>query len=364
MKLFEFELKTKIKFGEGEFQNIDKYVKELGYHKVFFVIDKKVYEIDYVKETFENTDFYKIEKIIYDFGEPTYDLLEKNRIKNKKNLPNCFIGIGGGSVIDFAKGLALLSTNNKQSIKYRGFPIDINPPLPVIAVPTTAGTGSDVTYNAVFIDTKEKKKLGINTKLNFPKLAILDPTFIQTCPNSVMISSGMDAFTHAIEGFGAKQSTEISKIFSKDAIKRLMYWLQYIKSRQKDIQVCENLMIGSYTAAIGLMNSGSGPSGALSYILGANFNIPHGIAGAIFLPHIIEHNINHGFTYDNLFNSDQIYDLYDNLKINYKSLKQFNIDSSNIDILLKGTESLQPAFDQNPVPFTVNDAKKLLEKMI
>lgn len=366
MEPVDFEVRTHLKFGIGEAGQIQKYINELGFKKPLIVIDSHVINSEYgqaVMSKFNN----HMEYIVYDFGEPTYTLLEQFRERTQG--VDCMVGIGGGSVIDFSKGLALLSTNKGAAIEYRGFPTGINKPLPVIAVPTTAGTGSEVTYNAVFTDTSINKKLGINTKENFPVLAILDPTFLKNCPREVLISTGMDGLVHTLESFSATKSNIVTKPLSVVAFEYILPALENLNIKYKDDETLSMLMIGSYYAGIALMNSGSGPTGALSYILGTNFNVPHGIAGATFLPHIIKHNEDNGYEYQYMLSinrklSDIVFDLCAKLDINNYSLQQFNVTPQNIEILLKETESLEGAFKQNPVVFTVEDAKALLRRMI
>jgi len=359
-----FELTTHAKFGAGELENLKKYVIELGYKKIAFVIDKNVSKTEYWKKTYKKLSTLPISTILlYNSGEPTYQLLEDYRRMFYMN--DVIIGIGGGSVIDFAKGLAFLATNKEPALEYRGFPKNCNKPLPVIAVPTTAGTGSEVTYNAVFVD-ENKKKLGINTTLNFPKLAILDPKLVQTCPKSVMISSGLDALTHAVESYGATKSTLITRALSVTAMHSLLGNLRHINSKNRtSLEVCSNLQQAAYMAGIALMNSGSGPAGAMSYILGPKFNVPHGLAGAIFLPYVVQHNEEKGFKYPIEDLSVKLFTLYNFLNIDVSDIRKYNIKTaSDLRILAEGIETLQPAFDQNPVPFTVEDAKDIVRKMI
>lgn len=354
--MFEFELKTKAIFGVGEFENLGKYVHDLGFSNIHIIIDNNVYNTSYAKPV---VDSLHGEITSYNSGEPTYQLLEKSRQIIKPDT-DCVVAIGGGSVIDFAKGLAFLATNEGAALLYRGFPTNINNPLPVIAIPTTAGTGSEVTYNAVFIDTEAKKKLGINTKLNFPKLAILDPNLLKSCPKSVLVSSGMDALVHSVESYCTGQSNALTKTLSTKAY-------ELITTGLSDINYV-NLQLGAYLAGIVLMNSGGGPTGALSYILGTQFNVPHGLAGAVFLPHIVNFNQRHGYWYDDLYETrtvdNTVKELCKKFDIDYTSLKQFGVNKSNVDVLLNECESLQGAFDQNPVPFNVEDAKNIIKDMI
>jgi len=362
----DFEVRTHVKFGEGESRNTFKYITEMGYENPLIIIDKNILDTKLGQDVI--TPYNKrLNCIKYYFGEPTYSLLDAYR--NRTENSDCVIGIGGGSVIDFAKGLALLSTNDKAAIEYRGFPREVNKPLPVIAVPTTAGTGSEVTYNAVFTDTNSKKKLGINTKENFPVLSILDPLFLLDCPFEVLVSTGMDGLIHSIESFSTTNANMITKPLSVIGFEYIMSSLSNISKKSRRRMFLHLLMAGSYYSGMALMNSGSGPTGALSYILGSNFNVSHGIAGATFLPHIIEHNEENGFDYRSFLKlrknlSVVVYDLCNNFSINNNSLRQFGVNESNIKILLDATETLTAAFKQNPVPFDVDDAKTILERMI
>ncbi len=387
---FEFNLKTKTKFGEGVALNLSQYLKELKFKKIGVIVDSGVIDVDYIKEILENLKKENLETIkIWRYnlgGEPDYDSLDKIKLefldKSFKPVVDCFVGIGGGSVIDFAKGLATLVVNSGESRKYRGFPVDINPSLPTIALPTTAGTASEVTYNAVFIDWGEKKKLGINTMHNFPILAILDPKLTLSCPKLVTVSSGMDALTHALESYVATKSNYLTRIFAKEAFKLVFNNLKKVLDNPENLEIRAGLQLGAYLAGISLMNSGSGPAGALSYILGTNFKVPHGLASAIFLPYIVEHNIQNGYDYGDLYelieganknlsskeNKSQefckeIFKLSRKLDVP-PNLKEVGVNENNLKILLKNVENLGPAFSQNPILFSIDDGKKLLTKLI
>jgi len=385
----EFNLKTKTKFGVRTATNLGRYLKELSFKKIGIIIDPGVYSLEYMKEILGNIKEEGVSKVkVWEYNlnaEPDYDSLDKIKLyfwdRNSKPVVDCFVGIGGGSVIDFAKGLSTLVVNPGKAITYRGFPTNIKPSLPTIAVPTTAGTGSEVTYNAVFIDWRDKKKLGINTIYNFPVLAILDPILTLGCPKSVTISSGMDALVHTLESYASCRSNPLTKIFAKGAFNLIFNNLHKVLDDPKSIEIRANLQLGAYLAGISLMNSGSGPTGALSYPLGVHFEVPHGLAGAVFLPYIVKHNVEKGYDYS------ELYDLIENTdkSINSKEKKQlfpkklgelcnklgvpstlrvFNVDENNIGILLKETEHLYEAFAQNPTPFSVEDGKRLLMKMI
>jgi len=365
---FQFEVNTKIYAGKHEALNIKKYLKDNNIKSPFLVIDRAVFNTEYGKDFIEKADLDAI--LVYSEAEPTYELLESYREETNKTKSKAVIGLGGGSVMDFAKGLAFLATNKKPALEYRGFPTGHKKPLPIVTIPTTAGTGSEVTYNAVFINAQTQQKLGINTKDCFPTFSILDPVFIQSCPKPVIVSSGLDALTHAIESYGATKANDITRAMSHKAMELILFWLGMIKSIKNDIMIAEKLQYGAYLAGMALMNSGSGPSGALSYYLGPRFNVPHGLAGAIFLPYVTEYNEANGVKYPK-FNPEyvggltyDIFDLYDKLNFDYKTLEHFGVTKDNLPKLLEGIEKLQPAFDQNPVPFKTKNAENIIRRLM
>lgn len=386
---FEFNVRTKTKIGPGESLNLVKYLKEMPFKRIGVIVDGKISELNYVQNILNNINFEfpgKSKVWKYDLGsEPDYDSLDRVSLifKNKQgnSLVDCFVAIGGGSVIDFAKGLATLATNKGKAISFRGFPTNINPSLATIALSTTAGTGSEVTFNTVFIDKNEKRKLGINTKNNFPVLAILDPNLILSCPKNVSVSSGVDSIVHALEGYISKKSDVMTKIFARESFKLMFNNLPKFLKNPKDTEAGMNLQLGAYLGGLTLLGSGGGPTGALSYSLGVNFKVPHGLAGGVFLPYIVEYNAKKGYDFKELYDAiegnskvfnkkrkndlfcKKIFQLWKKLGVP-DNLKKFGVNSENIIILLKEAENYEKAFSQNPMPFSVEDGKKLLLKLV
>ncbi|NQT32513.1 MAG: iron-containing alcohol dehydrogenase, partial [Candidatus Omnitrophica bacterium] len=281
--LFSFQKKTETKFGEGIFKDLPKMIDGLGYKKVGIIIDPAVYRKKEVKAVVDVMSD-RFETIVHEYklkGEPSYAYLDEAKsefVKDGHSKVDCFVGIGGGSCMDFAKGLATLVNNEGDAIEYRGFPIDINASLPAIAVPTTSGTGSELAYNAVFVETNEKKKLGINTESNYPVLAILDPELTVSCPRGVTISSGLDALVHTLESFVSKKANDMSRLCSRKAFKLIFNNLAKVVDNPTDIKARARMMKGACWAMIALSNSSSGPTGAMSYLLGAQYDVLHGIA--------------------------------------------------------------------------------------
>ena len=382
---FEFHLKTDLVFGAGSALKLAHRIHGMQRHRIGLVVDPAIASSDYVQRIlggFRDHPFEDVMTWVYDIkGEPDYDSLDRviGTFRDPGGVAkvDCFVGIGGGSVIDFAKGLATLATNPGPAIQYRGFPSGLHPSLPVIAIPTTAGTGSEVTYNAVFIDQSEKRKLGINTLHNFPTLAILDPNLITTCPPAVLVSSGIDSLVHAVESFAAKRSNPLTRIFARAAISRTYPGLARVLDEPGDLDLLSDLQLGAYLAGISLMNSGSGPAGALSYPLGVHFRVPHGLAGGIFLTRLVEHNVARGFDYSDLYNAicegetsltrerknGNFIELLEALsrKLGIPcDLGVLGVNRGNVAPLLRDIENLGGAFEQNPVEFTIEDGKKMV----
>jgi alcohol dehydrogenase class IV len=389
MMNLEFNLRTKTYVGKGSLLKITDYLQENNYTKVGFIVDNAVKNNEFIAELIGKLEVLNViaVKWYYDLPfEPDYASLEEKKWLFKKNeeaLVDVIIAIGGGSVMDFGKGIATLVTNHGPALSYRGFPKGLNPSIPVIAVPTTAGTASEVTFNAVFTDTESGKKLGINTHNNFPILAILDSNMTLNSPFTVALSSGLDALVHTFESFACNNSNPYTKIFAKEAFSLLYKNIESALLEPSSEQARENMLFGAYLAGISLFNAGSGPAGGLSYPLGVVCKVPHGIAGGFVLPYLIEYNVKNGYTeYAQLYNaafgdnkSEQLntdkekserivslmFELYDRLKV-WSFVEKYNVDITS-QKLNDYIDLLQGGFDQNPVKIPTAEGKVFLKKI-
>ncbi len=203
----------------GEYSIIE-IIKDKGFKFLGIVCDEKLFQnSDHVRNMIvQLEEQYAVLLKLYDHPfEPSYQyldrLMEEIKEKNLNKTLDVWIGIGGGSSMDTAKGLAILCKNDGPSIQYKGFPKDLNKPLPVIAIPSTTGSGSEVVYNASFIDEDSQVKMGINYTSHYPEISILDPVIVSSAPNSVLSSSGCDALVHSLEGFTSKNSNHVTRVF-------------------------------------------------------------------------------------------------------------------------------------------------------
>lgn len=371
----QFNLQTRMFSEIGWSRNLPQFVKDLGWRDVVVFVDKAVYNTPYGQEIIPQFCTTVIE--IDARTEPTYERLQAyaEEVRFFKKWDGSVI-IGGGSTLDMGKALCALRTNWLPAIEYRGFDKLTQPQIPSICVPTTAGTGSEVTFNAVFTDTVEQRKLGINGRYMNAAYAVLDAEWLRECPYGACVSAGMDALVHCLESWMCKQHTQISRAFSREAFRLLYKNLpQIVTTRPFDAD--QELLLAAFFAGAALYNSGSGIAGALSYPLGVHYGIPHGIAGGMWIADVVDYNVASGYNdfddliYSTLAQGDGwkknrnenfaklIRKLSNTLNVP-KSLGKWGVTMENLPDL----EPLQAAFDQNPVKFTPAQARKMIERRL
>lgn len=201
------------------------------------------------------------------------------------------VGIGGGSALDLAKAAAVLITNPGSAVDYVGLDLVKEPGKPSIMLPSTAGTGSEVTFTAVFTRRADNFKGGINGRLLYPHTAILDPLLTVSCPPYISAVVGMDALTHAMEAYTSRAATPLSDLNALKAIQLIGENLRQAVAHGENLEARENMLLGSYLAGLALAQAGVGAVHAMAYPLGALFDIPHGEANAVLLPYVLEFNL-------------------------------------------------------------------------
>ncbi|MEO2082679.1 MAG: iron-containing alcohol dehydrogenase, partial [Desulfurobacteriaceae bacterium] len=198
--------------------------------------------------------------------------------------PTLLVAIGGGSPIDVAKVISVMLKNEGDITEFIGVPEAFrNPGVPLIAIPTTAGSGSEVTPYAVLTDFEKVRKAPLISRHLFPVLAIDDPELTVTMSPILTTSTGVDALTHAIESLLSKRATPISKLYSMKAIKLVFRFLPRAYGNPKDLQAREGMMLASLLGGMAITDAGAGLVHTLAHILGVLYRVPHGIANGVFL---------------------------------------------------------------------------------
>ncbi len=292
-KTFSFTGAKKIVFGNGSFDEIVEHIKESGGDKPLIVLDKGLSETGFRQKVSALLDKGGMKYAIFDRieAEPALELADEGTKIALKDKCDAVVGIGGGSAMDVAKAIAVLAANRGKAVDYLGLNKVPGRGLPKIMVPTTAGTGSEVTFTAVFSRKDLKKKEGMNSPYLYPELALLDPKLTLSLPPEPTAATGIDALCHAIESYTSVNSSPMSELVSLEAIDLISLSLRTCVHNGSNLEAREQMLLGSLYAGLGLANAGVGAAHSLSYPLGGKYGISHGLANTIMLPPVMEFNL-------------------------------------------------------------------------
>ncbi|MBF0413991.1 MAG: iron-containing alcohol dehydrogenase [Desulfamplus sp.] len=293
---FEFSLPTKLVYGAGIIGNIEKAVTRFGMKRALLVTDAILAEagpVEKVKKGFQNTGIDIAS--VFDNVPPNSTLKTVQDCAAQGVADNCnmVIAVGGGSVIDTAKVANLVMKKGGKVQDHMGaYLLDINESLfPSIIIPTTAGTGSEVTKVAVIADPDNDVKLPFAEEQFLPQLAILDPELTLSLPGKLTASTGMDALVHAIEAYVDKEWSPASDALALHAIKLISENILIACAKPNDIEARGAMLIGSFLAGVAFSHSMVGMVHGISHALGGVYHIPHGLANALILPEVMEYNL-------------------------------------------------------------------------
>jgi alcohol dehydrogenase len=291
---FQFDHKTKVIFGAEKINLIGAITKDFG-KRALIVSDKGITNSGIADKVTEKLRDREINYVIYDnvVSNPTDKNCEEAAEIAKSFSADVIIGVGGGSAMDTAKAANVLITQGGTCEEHAVNRCFEKPLLPLICVPTTSGTGSEVTFEAVITIGRLARKASISdgSKLA-PNVAVMDPALTVSVPPLVTASTGMDALTHAIEAYTCKYAQPISDGLACYAMEMISKSIKDATFDGNDISARTNMMIGSLMAGMAFTNSFLGAVHSISERLGGFYNIPHGVANAIFLPYVIEFNMN------------------------------------------------------------------------
>ena len=280
-------------FGKGAREKLAPEIKNRGFKKAFVVTDKSLAECGVIN---------KVTDVLEKAGIPfeVYSEVKPNpTIKNvtdgieacKKSGADVIVAVGGGSSIDTAKGISIVMTNPDRAdiVSLNGASNTVNRGMPVIALPTTSGTAAEVTINYVITDEEREVKMVCVDPHDIPIMAIVDSDLMATMPKSLASATGMDALTHAVEGYITKAHNTMSDMFHMKAIKLIFKYLPSAVN-EKDEEAIEMMGLAQYIAGMGFSNVGLGIVHSMAHQLGAVYDTPHGLANAILLPTVMRFN--------------------------------------------------------------------------
>lgn len=280
-------------FGENAREVLAEEIKKKGFKKALLVSDKNLVEVGLTNKIIKVLDDNHLDYTLYDEikPNPTVENVKQGVIACKEANADYIIALGGGSSIDTSKAIGIIMTNPEFSdvVSLEGVANTKNKSLPIIALPTTAGTAAEVTINYVITDTKNVKKMVCVDPHDIPIISIVDTDLMSTMPKSLAAATGMDALTHAIEGYITLAHWTMTDMFHIQAIKMIFENLEKAVN-EKEKEAITNMGIAQYIAGMGFSNVGLGIVHSMAHALGAVYDTPHGVANALLLPYVMEYN--------------------------------------------------------------------------
>lgn len=278
--------------GAGAIQEIAGEVKGRGFKKCFVCSDPDLIKFGVTKKVTDVLDAASIAYEVYSEikPNPTVQNVKTGVAAFKASGADCIIAIGGGSSMDTAKaiGIIIMNLEFEDVVSLEGVAPTKNKCVPIIAVPTTAGTAAEVTINYVITDTEKNRKMVCVDPKDIPVIAVVDPDMMSSMPKGLTAATGMDALTHAIEGYITKGAWELSDMFHLKAIEIISRSLRDAVNNTP--QGRADMALGQYVAGMGFSNVGLGLVHSMAHPLGAVYDTPHGVANAIILPTVMEYN--------------------------------------------------------------------------
>src|SRR5271155_5750700 len=292
MTPFDFRSRTRVLFGAGEFARLGELARELGGTRCLLVADRGMLDAGYVQEATRTLKARRMDVFgFHDFEvNPTAAMVEAGRVFAAPLEINLIVGLGGGSSMDCAKGINFVLTNGGTMKDYWGYGKALRSMLPMIAVPTTAGTGSEAQSYALISDSETHIKMACGDPKAAFRAAILDPKLTGSQPPSVTAATGYDAISHAVETLVSTRGNAFSECFSREAWRLLNGSFERVLTHPADLDARGAMLAGAHFAGLAIENAMLGATHACANPLTANYDIPHGVAIAMLLPHVVKWN--------------------------------------------------------------------------
>ncbi len=379
-----FSTTGRIVYGNGIIFSIIDEIKRLNGTKVLIVTDPGLVAsgvVDKLEDILKKggMPFSRYDKVEAD---PRYELTEEALQLLQSEGADLVLGIGGGSSLDIAKVVSVLATNNESVTQLFGIDLVKKRGLPLILIPTTAGTGSEVTPIVILSDHHEKLKKGVVSPFLYPSCALLDPELTIGLPPAVTAASGMDALIHAVESYTSRNATPMSDMLAKEAIKTIFANLRMAYSDGENLQARGNMLRGSMLAGIAFANAGVTAVHAFAYPIGAEFHIPHGIANTIMLVPTLQFNMPGNlkrfaeladFFEQPVAGMSQreaalagiqaIVELAEDLRVP-QHLTEYGVKESDVPGLAEGVMKVTRLLANNPRKLTLPDAEEIYRKAL
>src|SRR5262245_32434564 len=292
MEGFDFVPRTRVIYGPGTLPRLGELARELGFRRTLLVSDPGLVGAGYVAAAVGSLASAGVSAVpFHDFGsDPDSDMVDRGGAFARESGIDSLVGLGGGSSMDCAKGISFVVTNGGTMADYRGYAKAKKPLLPMIGVPTTAGTGSEAQSYALISDARTHEKMACGDPGAAFKVALLDPALTLTTPRAVTAATGYDAIAHSVESFVSTKGTPLSDVFAREAWRRLETNFERVLARPDDLPARGAMLLGAFLAGLAIECSMLGATHACANPLSARYGTLHGIAIALLLPHVVRWN--------------------------------------------------------------------------
>ena len=379
MRIATLQTAGKIIIGQQSLSSLQENLNTVGtsLQKALILASPSSRRLGYVKEIEKQLHDKNISSFINTgvLPEPTLENIQQIHKEVAANGYDFIIGIGGGSILDAAKILAVLKTNQQSIEEMIGVNQIEHPGIPLILIPTTSGTGAEVSPNAIVTIPEQQLKIGIVSSYLLPDLVILDAELTIDLPKSVTAATGMDAFTHALESYISNKANPISDMFALESIRLISSSIEASFFDGTNIDAREKMLIGSMYGGMALSSAGTAAVHALAYPLGGKFGISHGVANSMLLPHVMR------------FNKDAIEDrlttVANKMGLNGgaeeviqqiiswteileipQDLKKYGVQAKDIENLANAASKVTRLLDNNPKKLEITDMQKIYANLI
>ncbi len=283
---------NKIILGAGAARQIGKEARSLGGTKALLVTDPGVAEAGLLRGIREALEAEKIQADVFDgvIPEPPARVVDECARLARSEKYDVIIGIGGGSSLDTAKGVSIMATNEGKVLDYAGVDLVGKRGLPKILVPTTAGTGSEVSRVFVITNEEDNTKRAVYSSFVLADVAVVDPMLSLSMPPAVTADTGIDALVHAIESYVSVSATPFSDLFALEAIRLIAENLPVAYAKGSNLEARNNMMLAATMAGMAFTSGGLGAVHGLAYVLGTEYHLAHGRSNAIMLPYVMDYN--------------------------------------------------------------------------
>ncbi len=293
IEMFDFILPTKIIYGAGSINLLDEELRNIKAKKIMIITDKGIAKSGLLSKLEDIMNHGGYDYMVFDDIEANpkdYNVEECAKAAGENDI-DTFVAFGGGSPMDAAKGAAVISRQGGRIRDYQGKNKIGEDCMPLITIPTTAGTGSEVTFSSVITDTDRNFKFTVKSPYIAAKTAILDPELTISVPSLITASTGMDALTHAIEGYTANCTEPIAEAIGLYAVEYIVSSLSRAVSKGDDLEARDNMMMGSLMGGLSFSHSDVASVHCMAEALGSLYDAPHGLCNSILLPYVMEYNL-------------------------------------------------------------------------